>query len=43
MMFSYGSGCAASMFELKVRGDYSHIQKNCHFQDRLDKRVKVTP
>jgi hydroxymethylglutaryl-CoA synthase len=23
MMFSYGSGCAASMFMIKVNGDYS--------------------
>lgn len=23
MMFSYGSGCAASMFMIRVRGDYS--------------------
>jgi hydroxymethylglutaryl-CoA synthase len=27
MMFSYGSGCAASMFVLRVTGDYSRIQK----------------
>lgn len=25
MLFSYGSGCAASMFNLKVIGDYKHI------------------
>ena len=25
MMFSYGSGCAASMFVLRVRRDYKHI------------------
>jgi hydroxymethylglutaryl-CoA synthase len=26
LMFSYGSGCAASMFVLRVNGDYSKMQ-----------------
>jgi hydroxymethylglutaryl-CoA synthase len=42
LMFSYGSGCAASMFVLRVNGDYSHIQKNAHFESRLASRVKIT-
>jgi hydroxymethylglutaryl-CoA synthase len=25
MMFSYGSGCAASMFSIRVTGDYSKV------------------
>ena len=25
MLFSYGSGCAASMFYVTVKDDYSHI------------------
>lgn len=25
MMFAYGSGCAASMYYVKVVGDYKHI------------------
>lgn len=27
MMFSYGSGCAASMFMIRVQGDYSYLQR----------------
>lgn len=26
LMYSYGSGCAASMFVLRVNGDYSKMQ-----------------
>lgn len=43
MMFSYGSGCAASMFMIKVNGDYKHIQKTCEFKTRLESRIKVSP
>jgi hydroxymethylglutaryl-CoA synthase len=41
MMFSYGSGCAASMFMIHVKGDYKQIQKNCEFKTRLESRIKV--
>jgi hydroxymethylglutaryl-CoA synthase len=30
-MFSYGSGCAASMFIIKVVGDYSWLQQKTSF------------
>ena len=35
MMFSYGSGCAASMFMVHVRGDYKNMQKASEFKTRL--------
>jgi hydroxymethylglutaryl-CoA synthase len=41
MMFSYGSGCAASMFIIHVKGDYKQIQKACEFKTRLQSRIKV--
>lgn len=43
LMFSYGSGCAASIFRVKVVGDYSKMQENCQFLDRLNSRVTVPP
>ena len=43
MMFSYGSGCAASMFTIHVNGNYQHIQKACEFKSRLESRIKVSP
>ena len=43
MMFSYGSGCASSMFLLHVVGDYKKIQEFCNFKNRLEKRVKISP
>jgi hydroxymethylglutaryl-CoA synthase len=43
MMFSYGSGCAASMFMIKVNGDYSKIQEASEFKNRLGSRLKISP
>ena len=43
-MFSYGSGCASSLFSLYVKGDYSLIKsRNVDIQERLDNRIKITP
>ena len=35
LMFSYGSGNAASMFTVRVRGDYSQMQVLSQVEDRL--------
>jgi hydroxymethylglutaryl-CoA synthase len=43
MMFSYGSGCAASMFMVHVKGDYKNMQKASEFKTRLQNRIKVSP
>lgn len=43
LLFSYGSGCASSVFRVSVRGDYSQIKRNARFQERLNNRVKVDP
>ena len=42
MMFSYGSGCAASLFTLKFSEDYKKIAANAEFKDRLAQRTKVS-
>jgi len=42
-MFSYGSGCAASMFILSVRPGYEKIRQLSCFKERLARRVKVSP
>ena len=42
MMFSYGSGCAASLFALKFSEDYKKIAANAEFKDRLAQRTKVS-
>lgn len=31
LMFSYGSGCASSVFRITVRGDISIIKRNARF------------
>ena len=31
MMFSYGSGCAASMFFIRVKGSYKEMQERAEF------------
>ena len=43
LMFSYGSGCAASMFVLRVNQGYRRIQQLSSFKQRLASRVKVSP
>ncbi|KAJ2718477.1 3-hydroxy-3-methylglutaryl coenzyme A synthase [Coemansia sp. Benny D115] len=42
-MFSYGSGCAASMYSFRVRGDTSAIASSINLAARLDSRTKVSP
>lgn len=44
LMFSYGSGCAASLFSIKVVGDVSEIQqRNKDVMDCLISRIKIEP
>lgn len=43
LMFSYGSGCAASMFVLRINQGYQKIQQLSDFKQRLASRVRVTP
>lgn len=42
MMFSYGSGCAASMFVLSFTEQYKAIGKIAQFKDRLANRKRYT-
>lgn len=43
LMYSYGSGCAASMFTIRVKEDYTTIRNNSDFYERLANRIKKTP
>ncbi|KAJ2715474.1 3-hydroxy-3-methylglutaryl coenzyme A synthase, partial [Coemansia spiralis] len=42
-LFSYGSGCAASTYSFRVRGDTSKIAATLALASRLDNRIKVAP
>lgn len=44
LMFSYGSGCAASLFAVHVRPGYKqhNVCKLASFKERLDARVKLS-
>ncbi|KAJ2794864.1 3-hydroxy-3-methylglutaryl coenzyme A synthase, partial [Coemansia helicoidea] len=42
-LFSYGSGCAASTYSFRVRGDTSKIAAALDLAARLDNRIKVSP
>jgi hydroxymethylglutaryl-CoA synthase len=42
-IFSYGSGLAASMFSLKVRGSTEELSKQVDLHTRLDSRRTVAP
>ena len=44
MMFSYGSGCASSMFFVHVNKGYKNhpLVTNSQFQQRLDSRIKIS-
>jgi len=43
-MFSYGSGCAASMFSFRVKEGYQRVIEKSNFKQRLEQgRVKATP
>ncbi|KAJ2156334.1 3-hydroxy-3-methylglutaryl coenzyme A synthase [Coemansia sp. RSA 552] len=41
--FSYGSGCAASMYSFRVRADTSEIARTLDLDRRLEARTKVAP
>jgi len=43
LMFSYGSGLAASMFSVKVRKPVHHIKHALNLQQRLGDRVALEP
>jgi len=43
LMFSYGSGLAASMFSVKVRKPVGHIKRAMDIQQRLSTRVALDP
>ena len=43
VMFSYGSGCAASMFTIRGKAGYTNIRDRSSFQDRLDNRIIKSP
>jgi hydroxymethylglutaryl-CoA synthase len=46
MLFSYGSGCAASLFMIKVSNDgwaYRKVIEKSMFKKRLESRVKLAP
>ncbi|KAI8871411.1 hydroxymethylglutaryl-CoA synthase [Ramicandelaber brevisporus] len=42
-MFSYGSGCAATMFSIRVVGSTATIAEKMDLQNRLDARIHVKP
>lgn len=42
-MFSYGSGCASSMFLLRINGNYETVFRPANFKQRLESRVKISP
>ena len=43
LMFSYGSGCAASMFSLKVKSELEIKQRNFDLLEKLSNRIKISP
>ena len=43
VLFSYGSGCAASMFTIRAKEEYLNIKEKSDFQERLDNRIKKSP
>jgi hydroxymethylglutaryl-CoA synthase len=42
-MFSYGSGCASSMFLLRINSNYETVFRPANFKQRLESRVKISP
>ncbi|KAJ1830406.1 3-hydroxy-3-methylglutaryl coenzyme A synthase [Coemansia sp. RSA 2706] len=42
-LFSYGSGCAASTYSFRVRGDTTKIAQTIDLVKRLDSRIQVAP
>jgi len=43
MMFSYGSGLAATMFSLQVDGSLENQRQVCNLKERLEDRIEATP
>lgn len=43
LLFSYGSGLAATLFSLKVRGSIQHMADTLNLKKRLAERVSVAP
>eukprot|EP00054_Salpingoeca_dolichothecata_P017253 m.102986 g.102986 ORF g.102986 m.102986 type:complete len:480 (-) comp22375_c0_seq2:136-1575(-) len=43
LMFSYGSGLAATLFSIKVQGDVTNIRDTTRVKDRLAARERVDP
>lgn len=43
ILFSYGSGCTASMFAVKVKDGYRVIKEVSDFNGRLNNRIKKSP
>lgn len=43
LLFSYGSGCASSMFTIRGKAEYTQIRDTSDFHDRLDNRIKKSP
>lgn len=43
VLFSYGSGCAASMFTIRAKEEYSIIREKSDYHQRLDNRIKKSP
>ena len=46
MLFSYGSGCAASLFVVHVKSDYRRpggLQSLAQYKERLDSRLALSP
>ncbi|OLY82436.1 Hydroxymethylglutaryl-CoA synthase, cytoplasmic [Smittium mucronatum] len=42
-LFSYGSGCAASMYSFTVHGDVSSVVSKIDLKAKLDDRIEVSP
>ena len=43
LMFSYGSGLAATLFSIRVEGDVRPIKQITQVQARLESRQSITP
>lgn len=42
-MFAFGSGLCSTYYSLKIVGDVGSIRKEVDLEDRLARRVKITP
>jgi 3-hydroxy-3-methylglutaryl CoA synthase len=41
-MFSFGSGCASSMFVLKITKDITFMKNKINLQERVQNRIKIS-